>query len=188
MATLVLFVLAAAWTTVHGFPDEPVAYRNTIFMDERLQGREFEHIDAFNNITLYNTNTNPYRLPTTTRPSHYDVKWWITFSNFSNIGSVDIDLYATQQNVNEIVIHAHDLDIKSLELTLNGIIVHQTWSLQPEYHFLRVRPVAGPLLYNSTQRIYYRLSISFEAPLRDDMYGIYRSWYKRPTEVGQPER
>ncbi|CAG9794996.1 unnamed protein product [Diatraea saccharalis] len=178
MATLGLIVLVTACWAVHAFPETPRPYRNTIFVDEKLEGEVFEDVDAFNDITLYNTANNPFRLPTTTRPQHYNIQWIINMEQLWFYGTVDIELYATSPNVNEIVIHAHDLNITSLSLRQDTTPVYQTYTLEPEFHFLRVRLTSGSLNYNANNPIIYTLSISFDAPLRTDMYGIYKSWFR----------
>ncbi|CAH0693407.1 unnamed protein product [Chilo suppressalis] len=180
MATVLGFiVLTAACLAADAFPDKPLPYRNTIFGDEKLEGEVFEEVDAFNSITLYNTADNPYRLPRTTFPVHYNVDWTINLPDPRNFsGTVKIYLQASSYFNNEIVLHAHDLNINSVKLELNSEEVVQTYTVEPEFHFLRIRPVAGPLLYNWTIPITYELTIDFEAPLRDDMYGIYQSWFR----------
>nr|ADL38970.1 aminopeptidase N3 [Diatraea saccharalis] len=183
MATLGLIVLATSCFAVHAFPESPRPYRNTIFLDEKLEGEVFEDVDSFKDITLYNTVINPFRLPTTTRPQHYNVEWIIDMEKLWFSGSVDIELYATQPNVNEIVIHAHDLNITSLSLRQGTTPMYQEYFLQPQYHFLYVALTNGSLDYNAINPIIYTLSIEFNAPLRTDMYGIYRSWFRNtPTE------
>lgn len=179
MATFCLLILAAACFSAHAFPQEPLLNRNTIFGDEKLEGGVFEHVDVQNELAVYTRDNNPYRLPTTTRPEHYNLLWIVQIPELSFAGHVDIQLYATQENVNEIVIQTYDLNITSLNLALgNTDIPIQDYVFEPEYHFLRIRILNGVLQYNPTQRIIYTLSISFEAPLRTDMTGMYRNWFR----------
>lgn len=146
-------------------------------MDEKLEGEIFEHVDDFNNIE-YNLPPQSYRLPTTTRPLHYDLLWGIDISRFAFFGTVDIELQPTQANVSEIVIHSHD--ISHIKITLqqndNNQTLNHTATVDEERQFLTISLTSGFLEFNAN--ITYTLSITFEAPLRNDMYGIYRSWYK----------
>lgn len=176
MASSELFVLALVCLTASGLPNPPVT-RNTIFMDEKLEGEIFEHVDDFNNIE-YNLSPESYRLPTTTRPLHYNLLWGIDIASFAFAGRVDIQLQPTQANVNEIVIHSHDIMHGQITLRRNdnNQILSHTTSVDEERQFLTISLTSGFLEFNSS--IIYTLSITFEAPLRNDMYGIYRSWYK----------
>lgn len=164
---LSLACLAAAWAS----PTVPT--RNTISFEETLQGEVFENVDIFNQ--LRDDDASVYRLPTTTRPSHYNVLWAIDFTSFSFVGTVEIQLQPTQAGVSEIVIHSEDLTITTYSLVQGTTIIPVTMVEQPEYEFLRFQLLNNALLvFDQT----YTLTISFEAPLRNDMYGIYRSWYR----------
>lgn len=176
MASSELFVLALVCLTASGLPNPPVT-RNTIFMDEKLEGEIFEHVDDFNNIE-YNLSPESYRLPTTTRPLHYNLLWGIDIASFAFAGRVDIQLQPTQANVNEIVIHSHDIMHGQITLRRNdnNQILSHTTSVDEERQFLTISLASGFLEFNSS--ITYTLSITFQARLRNDMYGIYRSWYK----------
>nr|AEO12696.1 aminopeptidase N3a [Ostrinia nubilalis] len=179
MATLKLLILAAACLAAQAFPQDPRPYRNTIFADEKLEGEAFENIDDFDgNTQLSRSDDNPYRLPTTTRPEHYNILWMVEIPANIFSGEVEIQLYATQENVNEIVIQANGLNITSVVLKLGDTEIPHTVTLQPEYHFLRVALSNGVLQYSATNRVLYSLNIEFIAPLRTDMYGIYENWYR----------
>ncbi|XP_014370443.2 membrane alanyl aminopeptidase-like [Papilio machaon] len=181
MATLKLLVLLASCLVAHAIPQSPPISRSTIFGDERLKGEIFENVDAYSNeVALGERNVNAiaYRLPNTTKPESYVVLWVVDTTNLLFEGTVDISLVANQANVNEIVIHAHDLNITSLVLRLNNVIQPTIYSFEPEYHFLRIRLSSNAMQYNPTNPVRYTLSIAFRAPLRDDMYGIYRSWFR----------
>lgn len=188
MGTLYVLVLAVACLSVQAFPENPVPYKNTIFGEERIEGGAFEHIDDFKDLAVTGRSTNnPYRLPTTTKPSHYKVLWRLDMNTLSLSGLVQIELQATQSNVNEIVIHVNELDLQSVELFLgqteNQPVPIETYTLVPEYHFLKVKILNGVLQYNANTPVIYTLKIAFSAPLRTDMYGIYRSWYRNePTD------
>ncbi|KAL4706796.1 hypothetical protein ACJJTC_018177 [Scirpophaga incertulas] len=122
---------------------------------------------------------SPYRLPNTTKPIHYNIWWKINISppTFTFSGTVDIDLQATQSNVSKIVINTRNLTIDSLTLKLGEIIINQTYSFDLNQEFLIISLTSGTLGYNADKPISYRLSIAFNADLRTDMSGLYRSWY-----------
>ncbi|XP_075971872.1 membrane alanyl aminopeptidase-like [Anticarsia gemmatalis] len=193
MATMKLLVLFLACLCGSAFssPTDLVyrnstLVRNTIFADERLQGEIFENIDAFRELNLASRNTQvDYRLPTTTRPIHYSVLWIIDFSRSepTQSGTVSIQLAATQQNVNEIVIHADDLVLENVQLALGTTNIPITHILEKERQFLIVRLNTGTLNFNQASPVVYTLTVSFGAPLRTDMYGIYRSWFKNSPTV-----
>lgn len=159
--------------------------KNKIFFEETLEGAAFENVDIFERqgITLYNDEVNPYRLPTTTKPERYTVLWSTDFDTLRFSGTVSIQLQATQAGVSEIVLHSSDLNLNTVVLSLNGVTVPTTFTTEEEYHFLRVQLQSGTLNYNAVTPVYYTLEISFEAPMRTDMYGIYSSWFKTGNET-----
>lgn len=183
MATLKILVLAAACVSAYAFPMEPTVpmNRNTIFADEMLEGEIFKDLEKFDLLDDRNIrdNSSSYRLPTTTRPHHYNVLWDINITNLTFSGIVEILFYATAANVPEMVIHSSELSILSLQLSLNNVAINTTYVEEEEPQFLRIQQADGSaLLYSATSPIIYTLTISFEAPLRTDMYGIYQSWYR----------
>jgi hypothetical protein len=184
MGTLLIFLLAGC--LAHAYQPTPLPYRNTVFGDEQLEGGPFEFINALNGISVNRNVDNPYRLPTTTRPKHYNVHLSLNMTALTFSGEVDIQLYATQANVNEIVIHAHDMTITSLNLQQGNRTIFHTHTRQPEYHFLRVRLTSESLAYNSLleDQQLYNLKITFESIIRRDMTGLYRNWFKNnPNET-----
>lgn len=184
--SLVLALVCIAAAKVTATPFEPVkTTRNNIFFEETLEGEAFENIDIFTNqgITLFNDEVNPYRLPNTTRPERYTVLWATDFDTFSISGTVSIELYATQANVSEIVIHSSDLNLATVVLTLNNVVIPTTYTTEEEYHFLRIQLQTGTLNYNAATPVLYSLNITFGAPMRTDMYGIYRSWFKTGNDT-----
>lgn len=180
MATTKLIILSLACVLSHAFPQEPTVplNRNTIFGDEKIENGVFEDVNSLDSVTLRNVAANLYRLPTTTRPRHYNVLWAIDISRLTFSGTVDIELYATQANISEIVIHADDLQILSLRLQLGNNVLNSNYTLEQEYQFLRVQSLGGSLQFNATNPVIYTLTIEFAAPLRTDMYGIYQSWFR----------
>lgn len=176
LALACVFALAQA---VSRHPSAKVV-RNTIFAEERLQGEIFEKVDAFTNVQLYNEEVNPYRLPNTTKPSHYRIFWNINMTSHTYSGKVEIELEATQPGVNEIVIHSDYTELSNVHLTQGSTSINITYRLESDYQFLRIRPYID-LEYNADSRIIYTLSIDFEAKMRKDMYGIYESWFRTNT-------
>lgn len=176
MATLFLVLALALAASALSSPPSP---RNTIFIDEQLEGQIFEVRPSEAITDLATRNTSNYRLPTTTRPVHYDVIWVIDMDLMTFSGSVEITLVATQANVEEIVLHSKELEISSVTLREANITVGTptNYELNPELQFLTVRPTS-PLQYDANTTIEYILTINFGAELRRDMSGIYRSWYK----------
>lgn len=174
MATSTLIILGTICLCVQALPSPPVS-RNTIFIDEKLQGQIFENIDAVESVG-YNSPSD-FRLPLTTRPIDYRILWNVSMSDFQMKGRVEIDLAATQANVSEIVIHSNELYIENVYLQLGAAQVQSSYELLPDLQFLVVRP-ASVLQFNATNPIVYNLTINFNATLRNDMYGIYRSWFR----------
>lgn len=179
MTMKLLMTLACAVALVHAHPRNPPTKvtRNTIFAEERFQGEIFENVEAFTNIQLYNEDVNPYRLPNTTKPIHYNVFWQINPVQRTYSGRVEIQLAATELGVNEIVIHSDHTDLSNVQLTRQGIAQQITYRLDAQYQFLRIRPNID-LEYDADDSIVYTLSMNFEAAMRTDMYGIYESWFR----------
>ncbi|OWR41734.1 aminopeptidase N3 precursor [Danaus plexippus plexippus] len=176
MATMNVIFLFLMWTYASGLSSPPVT-RNTIFGDEKQIGEIFENIDTVKDDA---DNYTLYRLPTTTRPKHYDILWTIDTYKRVFDGQVDIELYATQPNVSEIVIHAHEMNYSFVELKYNDAIISRQYSLLPEAQFMRIILQNSSMEYNASNPVVYVLSVGFNAALRKDMLGIYESWYRNP--------
>lgn len=177
--TIKLIVLSVAILgSQASFPDAPTGppTRNTITAEEKFEGGIFENIDA--EVETRNLAPEAYRLPTTTRPSHYDVFWAIDIARLTYSGTVDIQLYATQAGVSDIVIHSDHTEPYSVVLRQGTTVIATTHRADPEPQFLIVSVTNGNLTYNAANPVIYTLSISFGAELRDDMYGIYKSWFR----------
>ncbi|KAJ2952359.1 hypothetical protein O0L34_g4644 [Tuta absoluta] len=182
MAALKLLVLSTAVLCATAFPQASIRrnIKNTIFGDEKLEGEAFEDLDSFSDIELFTDyTTNPYRLPNTTEPTHYNIFWIVDLDpqRLTYEGTIQIFLRATQPNVNEIVLHSDHHELRSISLTQNNVLIPVTNVTEPQYHFLRIRPNTD-LQYNPTNPVVYVLTIEFAAPMRTDMYGIYNSWYR----------
>lgn len=175
MVAIKLVVLSLACVCATAVPDNapPQVTRNTIFADERFEGEVFEKLDVFADTEL-TSDISPYRLPTTTRPSNYNLTWEIDVEDHSFSGEVVITLQATEANVNEIVIHSDRLSIDSVDLTRSGANVNTNFILDDYYKFLKVNVTDTYLDLN----VDYFLTIKFKGNMREDMYGIYYSWYR----------
>ncbi|KAL0882637.1 hypothetical protein ABMA27_001072 [Loxostege sticticalis] len=134
-------------------------------------------------------NDASFRLPTTTRPRHYELSLTPYFETvpanvkpFSFDGTVAIYTSPTVSNVNEIVLHCNDLTIKTLtvEFTQNNevkqIAATQSFACEEPRSFLRI-PTTEPLQLNQE----YIIRSTFSGNLQDNMRGFYRSWYKDST-------
>ncbi|KAL4719345.1 hypothetical protein ACJJTC_010370, partial [Scirpophaga incertulas] len=136
-----------------------------------------------------------YRLPTTTKPSHYILNLTPYFEvspentpndtkPFSFEGSVDITIRATTVDVKEIVMHCNDLTILSVnvEYTNNNstkddktediTVVEQNFECDAKYSFLRIQ-TREALKLNTD----YTVKIKFTGNIQSNMRGFYRSWY-----------
>lgn len=135
---------------------------------------------------------NPaYRLPTTTRPHHYEVSLTPYFEDapngtnpFSFDGEVTIYIKATEENVNEIVMHCNDLNILSLSVEYlgpNGPIVisppGNTYQCEMPYAFLRI---PTETLQLDTE---YIIRSTFKGNFQSNMRGFYASWYYDSTNT-----
>ncbi|KAL4706777.1 hypothetical protein ACJJTC_018158 [Scirpophaga incertulas] len=166
------FILLAVCVGVHALPNglHPLKDRDAIFNDERLSSQTFKNDEVFR---------NPYRLPGTTVPAHYSIRWKVTMnpSAMAFSGTVDIDFRATQSNVKEIVLNSDGLNIESLKLQLDKKVINQTHSFDERHQFLIVKLQSGHLKYNKDHPKYYKLSISFNSTMRTDGLGIYSISY-----------
>ncbi|XP_052740775.1 membrane alanyl aminopeptidase-like [Bicyclus anynana] len=128
---------------------------------------------------------NPlYRLPTTTKPSRYEVSLTPYFNQipspniapFSFDGEVSVYITANEPDVKEIVMHCNDLTIESLQVTLNNVqveLANNTFTCEMPYSFLRI-PLKDPLQVNQV----YVVKSVFKGNLQQNMRGFYRSWYR----------
>lgn len=131
-----------------------------------------------------------YRLPTSTRPRHYEVNltpYFETVSNgeipFTFDGHVTIYTRPTVEDVNEIVLHCNDLIILSLSVEYQQgneteIISYpdRNYECDTPYSFLRI-PVTQTLQLNQE----YIIKSTFKGNLQTNMRGFYRSWYEDST-------
>ena len=128
---------------------------------------------------------NPnYRLPTSTRPSRYevnltpyfDVTPTVNVRPFSFDGEVKVFINAAVENVSEIVMHCNNLTINSVSVSLNNnpvAIASTVFQCEMPYSFLRI-PTVQPLQVGQE----YVVSIAYSGTLKDTMRGFYRSRYR----------
>lgn len=131
-----------------------------------------------------------YRLPTTTRPRHYEVNLTPYFDTevvdeipFTFDGLVTIYTSPTDSDVNEIVLHCNDLTIFSVSVEYQqdseAVIIsnpEQTYECIMPYSFLRI-PLTTPLIEGQE----YIIRSTFRGNLQTNMRGFYRSWYYDTT-------
>lgn len=128
-----------------------------------------------------------YRLPTTTKPRHYEVTltpYFETFPQggkaFSFDGEVTIYTSATEADVTEIVMHCNDLTIDTVEVQFTDatnipksiVTPNQQFVCEMPYTFLRIA-TTEPLRLGQE----YQVRITFRGNLQTNMNGFYRSWY-----------
>ncbi|CAG5041325.1 unnamed protein product, partial [Parnassius apollo] len=128
-----------------------------------------------------------YRLPTTTRPRHYEVTLTpyfdivpINTTAFTFDGEVTINISPTEANVTEIVMHCNDLTINSVSVlsqsSLEVNTPNQTLECISPYSFLRISTTT-PLQLGEE----YIVKMTFRGNLQTNMRGFYRSWYNDTT-------
>ncbi|XP_048007612.1 membrane alanyl aminopeptidase-like [Leguminivora glycinivorella] len=184
LVAMKLLIFAVACYCANGFPQEPPKPKTTIFGDEQLQGEIFENLqlqrENFGAVAFDEEAAAAYRLPTTTKPSHYNLLWIMDFTSTpqSFSGTVNIQLEATQAGVNQIVIHSDALTIGSVTLVQGTTSIPVTSEEEPAFNFLKINLSTGTLAYNATNTVVYTLTINFSAPMREDMTGIYKSWFR----------
>lgn len=118
-----------------------------------------------------------YRLPNNTRPSHYEVHLTtnIDKANFDFMGRVTITLKALEETSN-ITIHYRELtvnDVKLFDAATQDELEFElpTYDDETEHYVL---PLKKPLVDGAE----YKLTIDYNATLRQDLRGFHRSSYK----------
>lgn len=121
-----------------------------------------------------------YRLPTRVVPSHYDITITPYFEGdkkFTFEGDVRITLRTSAQNVNEIVLHTHDLVIREDLNTLKElkdptyiIITNRSRNTITQKYTVSL---ASPMKTN----IDYVLEFYYTGNMNTEMKGFYRSSY-----------
>lgn len=84
---------------------------------------------------------------------------------------------ATTANVNEIVLHAHDITISSYSFNGGAIIPYNASYYNANYNKWTIpipSTLNGGFLSNLTETV---IKVEYVGYMRDDMYGFYRSYY-----------
>jgi len=117
------------------------------------------------------TPSDPYRLPRSVVPSHYNLTLEPDLDAATFAGNVSIDVEVTEP-VDEILVNAADLDIASARLVgpngteVTGIV---TLDLERERAIIDLEDALAPGAW--------RLDIGFTGVLNDKLVGFYRSTY-----------
>lgn len=135
--------------------------------------KQLQEIDPFQEII-------DYRLPTRVVPSNYDLTITPYFDGdkqFTFDGVVRITIRTSQPNVNEIVVHAHDLTIRE---NLNSLteakdpttiaITNRSQNAITQKHILSLASAMKP-------NIDYILEFYYSGNMNSEMKGFYRSSY-----------
>nr|CAD7197139.1 unnamed protein product [Timema douglasi] len=133
-------------------------------------------------ISINNSLANEYLLPKNVLPTHYDLKLipYLDNDNFTFDGEVKIQVIV-EVETNVITIHQNDTIIEETSVTdlSSGQIVPVTnETYEPLYHFHNIY-----LQNNLSVGQEYEIYIKYKGYLRDDMQGLFKSYYK--TSDGQ---
>ncbi|KAK0159540.1 hypothetical protein PV327_010951, partial [Microctonus hyperodae] len=114
-----------------------------------------------------------YRLPITVIPNHYKINLrpYIIPNNFTFDGFVEINTIAVD-NSSKIFLHASELEITEVMLTVNGLSVGNIFYFEEKYNLFTI--VANETMIIGTEVI---ISINYKGKLNSAMRGFYRSSY-----------
>ncbi|MXX91974.1 MAG: M1 family metallopeptidase [Chloroflexi bacterium] len=115
--------------------------------------------------------TNPYRLPTSVTPSHYNLHIRPDLESETFTGNIDISIDATE-NVSEIVLNAKEIELKSARLVGGGNATEAsdfTYDEELERVTIQFDGEATPGSYT--------LSIDFDGILNRKLAGFYISTF-----------
>ncbi|XP_069758954.1 thyrotropin-releasing hormone-degrading ectoenzyme-like [Narcine bancroftii] len=119
------------------------------------------------------------RLPTSLRPSHYDLNLMVDMANFTFSGVVTIQVDC-MDSTKHIVLHADKLAVEGAEVTAansSAPLGIATLFLHPENQVLVLiltQPLQAPGRY--TVKLYYGANIS------DELLGFFRNWFVTKEE------
>ncbi|MBX3312811.1 MAG: M1 family metallopeptidase [Actinobacteria bacterium] len=116
------------------------------------------------------TDRDPNRLPTTVTPHHYDLWFHPRLEDATFTGSADVEV-TVHEPVDEIVLHALDLDIVDAALERKGERV----ALEPSFDAATETATldAGTTIESGD----WTLRLRFAGELNDKLVGFYRSTY-----------
>ncbi len=117
------------------------------------------------------TESNPYRLPTSVTPSHYNLHIRPDLESETFTGNVDISIDATE-NVSEIVLNAKEIELKSARLVSGGSAIEASdFTYDEELERVTIH-LDGEATSGS-----YTLSIDFDGILNRKLAGFYISTF-----------
>lgn len=117
------------------------------------------------------TESNPYRLPISVTPSHYNIHIRPDLESETFTGNVDISIDATE-NVSEIVLNAKEIELKSARLVGGGSTIEASdFTYDEELERVTIH-LDGEATSGS-----YTLSIDFDGILNRKLAGFYISTF-----------
>ncbi|XP_061524305.1 thyrotropin-releasing hormone-degrading ectoenzyme-like isoform X2 [Phycodurus eques] len=115
------------------------------------------------------------RLPGSLRPRHYDLRVAVRMDNFTFAGDVSIDVECVNAT-RFVVLHAHALQVSSVSVTADGpgggaVRVQRHFLFPPNQMLVLVlhRELKAPRTY--------RVNVTFDAAIEDELLGFFRSSY-----------
>ncbi|XP_057710612.1 thyrotropin-releasing hormone-degrading ectoenzyme isoform X1 [Corythoichthys intestinalis] len=115
------------------------------------------------------------RLPGSLRPRHYDLNVAVYMDNFTFSGDVSIDLECVNAT-RFVVLHADRLEVSSVSLT-GGRPGSGSIHVQRHFLFPANQMLVLVLHRELTASQTYRLNVTFDAAIEDELLGFFRSSY-----------
>lgn len=137
------------------------------------QSSQFQEIEPFQEIV-------DYRLPTRVVPSNYELiitPYFDGEKQFTFDGVVRITIRTSQPNVNEIVVHAHDLTIRENMNTLTEAKDPTTIAITNRSRNAITQKYTLSLATPMKTNIDYVLEFYYSGIMNSEMKGFYRSSY-----------
>lgn len=171
--------------------DDYSSYGWTLLKRHLQNGNEFKSESTLNesddiiSSTRQNNNSDSeqfvmdvFRLPTDVFPVSYTLEVSTDFENLAYSGRVEIDIQATAPTCH-VILNSKDLRITGIRVVDKKI----NTSLKLEEYYLVEKNEQFVVVLNKTSKCLsanrlYTLKVEFEAPLRNDMIGYYKSSYK----------
>lgn len=170
--------------------DDYSSYWWTLLKRHLHNGNEFKSESTLNesddiSSTRHSNNSDSeqfvmdvFRLPTDVFPVSYTLEVTTDFENLAYSGRVEIDIQATAPTCH-VIFNSKDLRITGIRVVDKKI----NTSLKLEEYYLVEKNEQFVVVLNKTSKCLsanrlYTLKVEFEAPLRNDMIGYYKSSYK----------